>query len=369
MSHNEIIIKPLPDPFTRLDKSRVTSPSEWESRRNEILNQIIDIEYGGLPPVPSATIVEPLHPNKPKRFPGTRYIQYRIVHGDDRSFYFRLDVHFPERDTPAPVILNGDGCWLYITDTVRKKVLDRGYALAVFSRTEIVPDVYSSSRDTGLYRVYPGMKFGAIAAWAWGYHRAVDALEQIDGIDTSRVAVTGHSRGAKTSLLSGASDTRIALTACNAGGCGGPGSFLFQGQDCERVSDLIRMVPYWFGPEIRRYSGNEAALPFDQHFLIASAAPRPFFATQAFGDLWANPKGTWQCLQAALEVYRFLGAGDRIGHYYRPGTHDHTEEDWTAFLDFTDRHLAGKTRDRSFCGSPFPNAEPAFSWKAPEGQK
>ncbi|MFP4382773.1 MAG: dienelactone hydrolase family protein [Spirochaetia bacterium] len=368
MGHNEIIVKPLPDPFTRSDKTRVTAKTEWESRRKEILSRIIETEYGGLPPAPSATVVEPLHPNKPKWFPGTRYTQYRLVHGDDRSFHFRLDVHLPERDVPVPVILCGDGCWLYITDILRKEILDRGYALAVFSRTEIVPDMYTNSRDTGLYRVYPEEGFGAIAAWAWGYHRAVDALEQIEEIDASRIAVVGHSRGAKTSLLAGASDPRIALTGCNAGGCGGTGSFLFQGKDCELLSDILGKVPYWFGRGIDQYKENEAALPFDQHFLISSAAPRPFFTSQAYGDLWANPKGSWQSITAAREVYRFLGAGEKIGHFYRSGTHAHTHEDWTAFLDFADRHLQERSPDRSFTESPFPETEPAFTWTAPEKQ-
>ena len=30
--------------------------------------------------------------------------------------------------------------------------------------------------NTGLYLVYPAGDYGALAAWAWGYHRAVDFL-------------------------------------------------------------------------------------------------------------------------------------------------------------------------------------------------
>ncbi len=368
MGHEEIHIKPLPDPFLFDDGSRVITPGDWKRRREEILSLILAVEYGGLPPEPSKIVVEPLHPNKPKRFPGSHYIQYRLIHGDDPSFHFRLDIHIPNSEKPVPVILDGDGCWLYITDLTRKEILNRGYALAVFSRTEIAPDMYSAGRDTGLYPVYPDKKFGAIAAWAWGYHRAVDALEQIEGLDSSRIAVIGHSRGAKTSLLAGATDPRIALAASNAGGCGGTGSFLFQGEDCERLEEILRAVPYWFGPDIKRYKQNEKDLPFDQHFLEALVAPRPFFTNQAYNDLWANPKGAWQVQMAAREVYRFQGAPDRLGHSYRPGTHDHNEEDWAAFLDFTDWQLLGREPNRSFSENPYPAVKPEFSWRAPEGR-
>ena len=37
--------------------------------------------------------------------------------------------------------------------------------LVTFNYTEIVPDNYSTERNTGLYLVYPDGDFGALSAW------------------------------------------------------------------------------------------------------------------------------------------------------------------------------------------------------------
>lgn len=55
----------------------------------------------------------------------------------------------------------------------------RGYLVAIFNRLNFALDNYEEADYTGgVYDIYPGMRFGAIAAWAWGYHRCVDVLEQ-----------------------------------------------------------------------------------------------------------------------------------------------------------------------------------------------
>ncbi len=69
--------------------------------------------------------------------------------------------------------------------------------------------------------------------------------------------------------------------------------------------------------------------------------------------------------KAAYEVYRFLGAEDRIGHVFRSGGHDHNEHDWTAFLDFAQAQLQGREVKTDFNKNPFPDQVTAFSWCAP----
>jgi hypothetical protein len=363
--HTEVPNAELPNPFRNDNGEIVRTPEDWPKRRDAIEDLVVGVEYGGLPPTPAATELEELHTAKVVRLNGARMRSCRIHTGPDPTFSFVMSMLIPPGDGPFPVVLSGDACWPYVTDEVTADILARGNILARFNRVELAPDIYNSDRVSGIYRVYPEGEYGALAAWAWGYHRCVDALSTSQVVDSSRIAVVGHSRGGKASLLAGATDERIALTSANDSGAGGAGCYRWQGPESETLADLIRAIPYWFGPQLQPFVGREAELPFDQHFLKSLVAPRPLLTTEALGDLWGNPSGTWQSHLATREVYRFLGAEDRLGIHFREGPHRHSPEDWTAFLDFVDLHFHGRAPVRRFDINPFPDLPPAFSWTAP----
>jgi hypothetical protein len=355
----------LPDPFRCADGSRISTPRAWTLRRREIRDQIVTLEYGGLPPRPAQTEWIEFHTSAVRWLEGAAFITGRVMTGPERPFGFLMQLLAPPGDGPYPVVLNGDACWRTVTDEVATEVVRRGCILAQFNRAEIVPD-NGGWRDSGLCRVYPEASFGALAAWAWGYHRCVDVLERMPVVDASRIAVVGHSRGGKTTLLAGATDDRIALTAANNSGAGGAGCFRVQGAKSETLADLIRAFSRWFGPRLRDYVGREQELPFDQHFLKALVAPRALLTTEGFDDTWANPAGTWQTHLAAREVYRYLGVPERIGIWYREGGHGHGLADWKTILDFIGWQLGGEPSSSGFAPNPFPDAPAAFRWRAPE---
>ncbi len=345
----------LPDLFQFANGTRVLTPSDWLERRKEIAASLLPIEYGDLPPAPQKTIATELHRSTVTAFQNASFLQFRVSLAEAPSFSFRLDVLVPPGPGPFSVVLNGDACWRYVTDEVTHEVLARGHILAQFSRVEIVPDHGRIDRREGLYALFPEHDFGALSAWAWGYHRCVDVLRTLEKVDPNRIAVIGHSRGGKASLLAGATDGRIALTAANNSGCGGAGSFRCQGPDSETLADILKNFPYWFAPGLKDYVGREQFLPFDQHNLKALVAPRLLLTTEALDDLWGNPIGTWQTHQAARDVYRFLGAESSLGIRFRPGPHAHTPEDWRSLLDFMDTHFGGKPSLKAFTQDAFPN--------------
>lgn len=346
----------LPDLFTFDDGGVLSRPDDWPRRRAELLDALLGVEYGRLPPTPTATRGELLATSQPKRFPGAKSAQYRVVTEDAAwPCVMRLDLIWPTAATPCPVVLNGDACWWYVTDEVARVVLERGYMLAQFSRVEVVPDVGPKSRRMGLHQVYEG-DFGSIAAWAWGYHRCIDVLASVEEADAGRVAVFGHSRGGKASLLAGATDERIALTAGNGSGAGGAGCFRVMGEGSEDLAAIVETFPDWFAPTLAAYVGREDALPFDQHWLKAAVAPRPLLSTEALGDRWANPRGTWRTFEAARTLYRFLGVDDRIGIRYRPGGHALTLDDFQSLLAFADWQFRGIRPGRPFDACPFDDA-------------
>ncbi len=363
----------LPDPFTMPGEGRVSTEKQWIRRSRAWRKMIVDMEYGGMPPAPDSIRVESLCHNTAKRLSGRpNNWSYRIhCFGGERPFSFCVRMLFPKTSAPVPVIIDGDGCWWNMSDEVVQRVIDSGCGLLLFNRTEMAEDLgYSgvpdkTQRSGGIYDIYPGHTFGALSAWAWGFHRCVDFLHQQPYIDSARVAVTGHSRGGKTALLAGVTDERITLVNDNASCAGGSPVFRYVGDSGETLN-IINSFPSWFGSGLKQYLGREEDIPFDQHCLLATVAPRPLLLTFAGDDRWSNPEGMVQSAWAAREVYRFLDRPDDLAFHLRPGQHSHSLEDWEVLLDFIGWKWQGKTPKAPFNRHPYRHMQPAFSWRAPK---
>ncbi len=338
-----------PDLLTHNDGAAVTGAT-WPLRRRELYDAIVPHEYGGLPP-PGTGTEALLLGSQTLRDSGVRHQVYEVrtvfAEGGEHSFPLRL--WLPPGDGPFPVVLNGDGCWRYFDDAMVSQVVRRGYAAASFDRTWTAADNRSLYRRTGLYRLFPEAPFGALAAWAWAYHRCVDALTELAPLCADQVAITGHSRGGKAVLLAGATDDRVALVNPNDSGIGGSGLNRWKAAGAEVVDDFIRVGSiFWFGPAWAEYQHRDRALPYDQHFLHALVAPRALLVNEAYGDPGANPPGSYAACQAALRVYDLLSAGEQLGWAVRDGVHGHQPEDFAALLDFADWRFRGVRCARSF---------------------
>jgi len=321
----------LPALLVGQDGRPVTVLSQWPARRDELHRLSIPLAYGRWPAIPRVTGCTLLHLATVRTLGDARLWTCRVTADGAHAFLMRLFA--PAGAGPFPVVLHGDGCWQYASDTVIAELLHRSYAFAQFNRVEVAPDMPG-----------PGQPVAALAAWAWAYHRAVDAVLQFDLVDATRIAVVGHSRGGKAALLAGATDARIALTSANNSGAGGAGCWRWRGPGAESLANITQAFPYWFGPDLAAWAAREHALPFDQHFLKALVAPRALLTTEALDDHWANPLGTWHTHQAAREVYTWLGAPQQLAIRYRPGGHAHAPADWTALLDFADHVFHGAPR-------------------------
>jgi hypothetical protein len=237
--------------------------------------------------------------------------------------------------------------------------IDRGYAVATFYCGDVESDTTNAQGGVReIIRVPTAADdWGTLAAWAWGMQRAVDYLAQDPDIDSHRIAVVGHSRLGKASILAAAFDERIALAIPLQAGCGGTAPS--RGHIGESVKRINTAFPHWFCDVFKEFNDQPECLPFDQNCLIALCAPRPVLLGAAVEDTWANPAGAFEMLQSADKVYRFVGAeglsattmppiqtlaDSNLGYFIRPGKHSMTKEDWKYFLDFADKHL-GKPQD------------------------
>jgi len=356
------VIRELPDPFLFRDGTRVTTPEDWARRRMELKELFQKYQYGHLPPPPDRIAASELRSLKDKAS-GATVRQLVLTMGPQQGILFHMDLVIPPGAGPFPAIVRGDLGWGPTQPELIEAVAKRGYILAHFARVNIVAD--DAKDRTGAYRVYPDHDFGALAAWAWGFHRVADYLLTLDAVAKDKLIATGHSRGGKAALLAGALDERFAVTAPNNSGCGGAGCYRLQAPKSEDLKAILKNFPHWFQKDFSRFIDRIDRLPFDQHELKALVAPRALLSTEALGDLWANPLGTQQTHTAAKEVFAFLGVPDRIGIHFREGGHAQGVDDFHVLMDFCDRQLLGKTVERRFDRLAFPDAEKGYTWTAP----
>ena len=386
----------LPSPFEQLDGTAITTSKDWyDKRRPELKKLFQHYVYGYLPEAggvntANKTITKNILNGKATLL----QIDVRIKALSRKAPKIHLAVFLPnDPPGPVPVFLGINKCgnqtvisdpqiktqtyeWIHKScgddpDAIRgnktdywnvEYLIDRGYAFATFQVADIDPD-----RNNFTDGIHPWLKgfskedsdsnWGTIGAWAWGFHRAIDFLETVEEIHPKKVAIIGHSRRGKTALFAAAMDERVALVVPHQSGTGGMA--LSRNNNQETVERITRVFPHWFNNQFAKFGGgNENRLPIDQHLLTALVAPRPLLDTAGLKDTWANFESAHENLEAASEVYKFLGVKGIIGTgilqnddainaetagrllQFRLDTkHTLTKEYWRAILDFADLHL------------------------------
>jgi hypothetical protein len=187
---------------------------------------------------------------------------------------------------------------------------------------------------------------GAVALWAWGLSRMLDALALVaPELAVDRAAITGHSRLGKAALWAAAQDERGRCAAINNSGCNG--AALSRRRFGERLVHVNTRFPHWFCPAHHAYAEREAELPFDQHHVLALVAPRALHIGSASEDAWADPRGEFLGLVAAAEAWGLahpptatdwpapsgLVRRGPLAYHLRRGSHDILAEDWEHYLD------------------------------------
>jgi hypothetical protein len=381
----------LPDPLRFEDGSPVKTPEDWAKRRTELLRLFERHVYGKTPVGrPEAMRFESRKTVK-GFLDGKATLEEVRIHFSDKTDGPFLDLlvikpsKTPEGGVPAFIGLNFTGnhgvhpsteitlstVWMRESNEPDKKgqvvdhrateasrgnqasrwplekIVEAGCALATFYYGDIDPD-FDDGFENGIHALFgkPGPEeWGSIGAWAWGASRALDYLETDSSIDKTRVAVFGHSRLGKTALWAGAQDERFAMVVSNNSGCGG--AALSRRRFGERVGRINTSCPHWFADTFNQYNENEAALPVDQHQLVALIAPRLVYVASAVEDQWADPKGEFLSAKHAGPVYELLGkkgvgveempglnepVGESVRYHMRTGKHDVTDYDWDQYL-------------------------------------
>jgi hypothetical protein len=169
------------------------------------------------------------------------------------------------------------------------------------------------------------MATGVLTAWAWGFHRVLDALIlTAPEINSAKVGVTGCSRLGKAALAAGLFDTRITLTMPMSSGVQGLGPYRYttlSGQG-ENLENSKSGAGWWSNSGLGTFVNKAEQLPFDAHTIAAAIAPRALVIDQGQGDPYTNSKGTAVVVYPAAQlVYKWLGVPDQIAMAIRTGGH------------------------------------------------
>ena len=149
-------------------------------------------------------------------------------------------------------------------------------------------------------------------------------------------------------MIAAAFDERLMGAPVVTGG-GGIGAYRFTGPRRSETLDIMeKKYPNWFSPNLHEFWGQREKLPFDEHWFLALAAPRPFIALEGDTDTISLPDAVRQSILGAQPAYALLTVKERLGVNYAKHGHAFTAEDWTAMMDFFDKNLLGKRIDRTF---------------------
>ena len=236
-----------------------------------------------------------------------------------------------------------------------EEILDNGFAVLSFCYEDVTKD--NSDFTDGLAGILfeNGIRSpedpGKIALWAWAAQRVMDYAQNQSSLDLNCAVVCGHSRLGKTALLAAATDERFTFAYSNESGCSG--AAITRGKQGEHISHICTSFSYWFCENYRQYIDHEDTMPFDQHYLIASIAPRKVLVGSAAEDLWADPVAEQLgCLAASEAFGTGLLCPDRpaepgeafpegdVGYHLRAGAHFFSREDWQKLIAFVRRHIA-----------------------------
>nr|QBX90222.1 glucuronoyl esterase CE15 [Thermothielavioides terrestris] len=356
----------LPDPFLPLKyttpsdaqnimagkgQGRVQTPDEWyQCRQPEILQMLQEYQYGYYPD------------HSQEKVEATRSgttLNIAVTAGD-KTGSFKASFTLPSgasASKPAPVVINIGGMQ-------NQPYLSAGIAIAQFDYTSVAPD--SNSKTGAFWSIYNGRDIGVLTAWAWGFHRVLDAINMtVPEIDATRVGVTGCSRLGKGALAAGLFDKRITLTMPMSSGVQGMGPYRYytmSGQG-ENLENSKQGAPWWTDSTLGTFVNHAENLPYDAHTIAAAIAPRALVIDQGTGDQFTNSKATAVIIYPAAKlVYDWLGVGDQIAMSVRSGGHCDMSG-YTSVLPYVQKIFFGTPTNKDYnslgsYGSPITTAYP-----------
>ncbi|MGE0127903.1 MAG: acetylxylan esterase [Blastocatellales bacterium] len=384
-NYDESKVKPysaLPDPLVLKNGKKVTSAKVWRhQRRAEIVEDFDREMYGRAPKVTPKVNWEVTSTTNETKYDTPVVVKQLVGHVDNSSFPqvtvdIRLTLTTPANAKAAvPVVMELSFGQLPNRPANatpppgtpwQQQVLAKGWGYATLVPTSIQADNGAGLTVGIIGLVNKGQPrkvddWGALRAWAWGVSRAIDYFETDKAVNAKQVALEGHSRYGKATLVAMAYEPRLAIAFVSSSGAGGA-KIHRRNNYGEMVENVAAPNEYhWMAGNYLKYAGPLTAndLPVDAHELVALCAPRPVFISSGSvnGDGWVDAKGMFLAAAGAGPVYKLLGKKDMGTTEFPPietGLMDgdvafrqhsagHTPRpNWPTFLTFASRYFKNR---------------------------
>ena len=311
-------------PLLFADGSKVTSPQQWQRRREELKEQWQGL-LGTWPPLltePKVTVLhrEPIDDGRIMM----QTIRFRWLPDEQTTGYLLI----PQQSAkPMPAVLTV----FYEPETaIGKGKPNRDFAIQLARRGFVTLSIgtteASERREYGLF--YPSIKDAHVQPLSMLGYAAGNAwhvLASHEQVDSDRIGIVGHSYGGKWAMFASCLFDRFACAAWSDPG------IVFD----ESRPSVNYWEPWYLGyhPKPWRKRGvisqeNPARGLYpklreqgrDLHELHALMAPRPFLVSGGSED----PPARWTALNHCIDVNKVLGLQNRVAMTNRP---DHSPND------------------------------------------
>jgi hypothetical protein len=392
----------LPELMVTKAGKRVTTAKDWWNVRRPELVELFDREVYGRMPKHTPKVSWQVMATTEETVGGVTVVKKELLGKVDNSSYPQIEVNIeaavwtpkdakgpvpvvmefgsggrpqPPRPTPPPAAPPAAGAPAVVPapqapppppgPSWQEQVVAKGWGYA-----SVRPASIQADNGAGLTQGIIGLMnkgqprkvddWGALRAWAWGASRVLDYFETDKAVDARRVALEGHSRYGKATVVTMAYEPRLAVAFVSSSGAGG--AKIHRRTWGELVENVAGQSEYhWMAGNYLKYAGplTPNDLPVDAHELVAMCAPRPVFISggQVNGDGWVDAKGMFLAGAYAGPVYKLLGKKDlgtmefppietalvdgEIG--FRQHNYGHTPgPNWPTFLTFAERYFTPK---------------------------
>lgn len=239
----------------------------------------------------------------------------------------------------------------YIAKAPIERYFDAGMGYASFEGSGFVEDRSEAAAEI-MAALSPGPKpTSALMAWGYAFHGVAGVLAEDERIKAETITAMGHSRYGKSALIAAAWSQHIHGAITHQSGFAGAASS--RSPSGERLDRMSASYPHWVRPGLAVDLEAGWQPTYDQHYLLALAAPKPIFLGNGRRDVWSGPNSTYRNAEAADAAYEALGVGGlpetggmqafdpsaEISYWLRPGGHSVVSEDIDAFIAFMTAHF------------------------------